>query len=377
MIDQQQIQHFRVLDLLQQSRELVPGFQQAYAFYYQPIKKQILAVKSDNNNEAILDLPSDLLSQRINKLRNQNHSIQWVEESDIPFKHLENNLQIQKEVFDEFEHYILLLRIPNTWDNANDLLYIYFKPDASNFGIRNSNNKLTTEQKSIISSLLERSFQSLHKQRDLLLSESKILRKDIGIFSEQIKSNSSKNNSDVSYYKNQLLQYSSQLLEKEAEKYGMILQLSEDTNDFLKNFKGSIIDISNSVKNAIAMAYRVQGAMTGGILHIEDYYLKAHFADGQSNTNSTIIESIAESRSSKTVKLLNRLENAARKAQAQGMNLSGSNVGQSMTNPISAPAISDALKKHRKRIQNLCNDFPNEWTLIRNSFTPLRNVIGA
>jgi hypothetical protein len=94
-------------------------------------------------------------------------------------------------------------------------------------------------------------------------------------------------------------------------------------------------------------------------------------------TESIGIESLSDSRFHRTIQLLNRLESAAKKVQANGNSLTGSAVGQAMDNPISAPAISDALKKHKNKIQTLCKDFPEEWLTIRKSFKPIMNALSA
>jgi hypothetical protein len=59
------------------------------------------------------------------------------------------------------------------------------------------------------------------------------------------------------------------------------------------------------------------------------------------------------------------------------MPLTGLNVGSACSTPISAPAISDALKKHRNKILTLLGLYPDRWNLIRSEFKPLINVIST
>ena len=81
------------------------------------------------------------------------------------------------------------------------------------------------------------------------------------------------------------------------------------------------------------------------------------------------------SRYSKTILLLDRLENASRNVIAQKLDLTGVNVGNSFSPPISAPAISDALKKHKNKIIHLFNEYPDKWAIIRKEFRPVKNII--
>jgi hypothetical protein len=69
------------------------------------------------------------------------------------------------------------------------------------------------------------------------------------------------------------------------------------------------------------------------------------------------------------------LEEAANIVLKQKKPLIGTNVGKAFEKPITAPAISDALKNHRKTIKDLINENPQRWTLIRNEFKPLINLL--
>jgi len=57
--------------------------------------------------------------------------------------------------------------------------------------------------------------------------------------------------------------------------------------------------------------------------------------------------------------------------------LTGKNVGSHCDKPISAPAISDALKKHRSEIIALFEQYPDQWPIIRKDFAPIRNILIA
>jgi hypothetical protein len=84
---------------------------------------------------------------------------------------------------------------------------------------------------------------------------------------------------------------------------------------------------------------------------------------------------IPQSRLNKTRLFLDRLERAASKLSANGEDLTSSAVGQTMDRPISAPAITDALRKNRRRVLLLLEQNPEKWPIIRNQFRPLINIV--
>jgi hypothetical protein len=378
MIEQQFIEQIELLEYMQYSVNLVPGFQQAIGFFYHPIHKQTEAVILNKTSNLIKKISQNdaIISHEINSLRYSKVKYEWVDKSLIPFEQ-NNDKHIQKKVFDELDYYILLLRVDSTYDNQKDLLYIYFKPDASNFGLKSLDSNLNPTQKGIIASLVVNSFAIFHQQRIRFQNENNLLRNDNRILGEQFNSIQLKSKIESANTKNKIYQYIVECLNSESKKLNVNLKLSSESQDYLKSYDGKISSIDNSAKQAIKMAYRSQLTPEDGILKIEDYHLRAYFEKEDMITESIGIESLSDSRFHRTIQLLNRLESAAKKVQANGNSLTGSAVGQAMDNPISAPAISDALKKHKNKIQTLCKDFPEEWLTIRKSFKPIMNALSA
>jgi len=376
-MNQQFINQVEVLSHLQMSMKLVPGFSKALAFFYHPIYKEIQATTITKANSNIQLVNSQSLSSEINKLRQSDIKLEWVEENNIPFEFAKKSINIQKEVFDEYKHYILLIRIINKWDNKYDLLYIYFKPNASNFGLKKFDNNFNTEHKSIISSFIKRSFDIYSQQRKEFEELNNQLRSDNNILGSQLKKLKIESEVREKRIQSQVEKYIYQLLQKEANSLNLHLQLTQDAQDYVQSFDGEFSLLESAAKDCISMAYRVQNTIEGGLLKIEDYYLKPFFNKKKETSINTGIEAIEDSRYIKTIQMLNRLENAANKVQSNGANLSGSNIGQAMSSPISAPAISDALKKHKNKIQSLCEKYPDEWNLIRKSFRPIINILSA
>ena len=62
---------------------------------------------------------------------------------------------------------------------------------------------------------------------------------------------------------------------------------------------------------------------------------------------------------------------------AKNMDITSANVGNACNIPITAPAISDAMKKHRNKIIHLLNKHPERWQLLRKEFRPVRNILSS
>ena len=72
--------------------------------------------------------------------------------------------------------------------------------------------------------------------------------------------------------------------------------------------------------------------------------------------------------------LLDNLNEAVKSVVNQKQTPTGILVGQALKKPISAPAISDALKNHRSKILTLLNQYPNRWVELIQYFKPIQNL---
>lgn len=378
MIEQQFIEQIEVLEYMQYSSGLVPGFEQAIGFFYHPIHKEneVAILQKGTNIIRKIAQSDSAISSEIETLRQTKFKYEWVNENQIPFERITKK-HIQKQVFDELNHYILLMRIDSQQENSKDLLYIYFNPNASNFGLKSIDSNLSTLEKAILSSLLVKSFETIHNQRIRYSERYNILRNDNIRIGDQLKTIQLKHNIDINNGKQKTVKYIEECLNLASKKIHVHLQISSEAQEYIKTYEGGIGSIAKATEQSVMMAYRSQLTPEGGILRVEAFHLRTYFDKEELVSVSVGIESIADSRYHNTIQYLNRLEEAAKKVQANGNILTGSAVGQAMEKPISAPAISDALKKNKNKIKSLVADFPNEWITIRKSFKPIRNVIGA
>ncbi len=102
--------------------------------------------------------------------------------------------------------------------------------------------------------------------------------------------------------------------------------------------------------------------------NIEDYFINTELLREQNiDTHSD--------RYAKTITLLDNLNQAVKSVKSKGLKTIGVNVGLEMPGKaISSPAISDALKNHKRKILTLFEKYPNRWTELRTNFKPIQNL---
>lgn len=72
--------------------------------------------------------------------------------------------------------------------------------------------------------------------------------------------------------------------------------------------------------------------------------------------------------------LLDKYEASARAAQQRGYTVNGKTIAEHLQPSISPPAITDALKKNRKAISNLLEQYPERWGLLRKYLKPVKEL---
>jgi len=82
-----------------------------------------------------------------------------------------------------------------------------------------------------------------------------------------------------------------------------------------------------------------------------------------------------DSRQSKAMQLLDKLERAAYLLKSRNISIISSKVGQALDPPVSAPAITESLGKNRDLIRQLLEKYPDKWETIRKDFKPLLNQL--
>lgn len=367
-----------VLFILQLIPTLLPGIDKIISVYFSPEDNLLHSDQLRNeNNEYIREAfqVSDSISL-FDRLRSDNAPYSWLRKEDLPFE-IKSKEKVQLEIFNELNNSILLIRILNDSDRKSDLFFIYFNQDLSNFGTVSTKKILSTDNKTIIGHLLRNSilafmenirsdkdlFMNLHENTRSLIGERNLMRDELEITREK--------------YKEGLIRLSNSYLTDLFKSNGVIYKLSEPAIRKIRDYSGDIGNLKPVILQAAKYAETMNLDGTPDIL-IADFHLVMDDKK-EVKAKEVLSEPIGDVpvKYSKTFLLLDRLENAARHVKSKNMLLTGANIGHEFPTPVSPPAITDALKKHRQKIIFLFHEYPGRWEIIRSEFRPVQNILNA
>ncbi len=377
MLTHNKLTYIDSLFLMEQAKQLVPGLKKVLSFYYDSFDKSITCNVLESTKKEIeeLVLEEDFDFRQIMQLRQQKQTSSWLQDSELPFS-LKKNQSIQRQVFDELDNVILLLRIPNKDDGKMDLIYLFINPDSSNFGLRKAEDVLKTDNKSIIGQLIYNSFKQILAQRNSLMQQNKQLKEHYALMQAKLELEKRNSRTQKQDYQKQMLNYCQYLIEMHSTNLGVHIEMGRELLEVLSNYKGSIQSLEQLITDAIQRANSINMDILSPVLSLEEW----HF----DNLDQDIYEAVSrpdelspESRYLNTFKILDRYEESARKLVSNREKLTGANVGKALSTPISAAAVTDSIKKHQDKINTLIKQYPNRWKIIRSEFRPLMNVLRA
>lgn len=353
--------------LLDHHFDLFSGVQKLVAIYNDAIDDQLIGVLKTENQKDELNI-SEFQSE-IGKYRKDKGLYSWYDESSLPFRVRQSGV-FQQELFDELEKTVLLLRIPNSIDGLNDLIFVYFEKNLSQFSLGlKSQTKLTGELKPLIAKMLYNSVSSVIKDAQLnketlksnfnpntqsIINAHKALKNDYSALQYQF------NNTFLKLVKSIFYRY----LDK--DKYS--ITINESALAKLIEFNGNYDELESVISNTVDYLSTLYYGNLPEVIAIEDYFIATEaFLEQQTMNQET-------DRYSKTIALLDNLNEAVKKVIEKNQNPTGINVGQAMQKAISAPAITDVLKNHRSKILVLMDRYPTRWTELKQYFKPIQNI---
>lgn len=361
-----------ILSILEISNSLIPGLEKAVALYYDN-NLNILQCKSIELKSGTSVIDNFFIDDKYStqELRNRKIKYQWMATSNLPFE-TKKSEKFELNIFDELDNVVLCLGFDNTYDNKTDLLFLYLNHNKGNFGVSNSNNNLTTSEKTIIGTMV---YNSLNMYLNQHLSDGDTLRlvnKKIKLLHDE---NEIINRNLVNLkekYLSSIVDSCNMHLQLLSVEYGVKFSLSADAIDKLQFFSGSIEGLKDKLTNSAMLALNMSYGQSSS-----EVVLKAWDIDfTNTKQNSKEIDDIdVHERYRKTLYLLNKLESAARLVVNRQKGLTSENVGSACPTPITAPAISDALKNHQKKLIKLMHEYPDKWPTIRNEFRPIKNIL--
>ncbi len=368
-----------VLFILKKFPEILPGIEKVVTIYHSPDSGNILAMSLKKIQEEYkleeLSLKDSL--SIISRLRNETTPYTWMQKENIPFEiQIKENVQIG--IFNELNNNILLIRYPSRFDHLNDLFFVYFNENRSNFGVVNTDKLLSTDNKFIIAHIVRNAinsyFSTLEEDRKLfseLQENTRTLVFEINSLRNELEATQAK-------YDNGFVQLCSKYLLDISKRYSRKFSFSDSAIEKLKNFDGDFNDMGEILEKAALFAESLTIDSLLSEIIIMDFHL---------NTSKPVKKATQEVhpennqevpvRYMKTLVLLDKLENAALNVKTRNKLLTSANLGNEFPTPVTPPAISDALKKHRLKIIHLFKEYPGRWEIIRNEFRPIQNILRA
>jgi hypothetical protein len=363
----------QIVNILKISGLLIPGIEKVIAIYYDQTLKNICAkfIKQNSSGLQIEDFLINDSSKIIEELRIKKEPVNWYKKGELPFETKDAN-KIIMEIFSELENVVLLMRFYNEDDKKSDLLFFYFNKNAGNFEICKSNKSLSVKNKNIIEFLLYNSIKTIMETNR---QDFKILQ----LLIENMKSNTQNNNLIKEELKITKKRYGQSLenlcksyVEEISSQRNKEFKLTDDALKKISNYDGDINNLKIIMERAISCIENINFENDNEVLMINEWDINFNL-----KTKPDENKLIMTDKYTKTELLLDKLEKASQEAKSNNFSLTSANVGKLLPTPITAPAISDALKKHKKTILYLLKKYPDKWRIIRNEFRPLLNIITA
>jgi len=354
--------------------DLIPGINQVvlirFSTYSERIQGYILQKEEDRYSTNPLSIKSGT-SFFTEIVRNPN-SFRWLAKNQLPFEIKDQN-KVQLTIFNELNNSILLLTFPID-EQTHHIHFIYFHENLSNFVLDKVSEPFSAQHKGMVGHLIYHSISTIYKVLEEKLQITAALNHQIQTIvseraglKESLQKSQLKSRSD----KIKLIDYSLIQLGKE---YGKQFSLTEAARVKLLDYQGDITHLSEMLREAVTLAALVySGGISSSSVIIADYHIS--FPKSEETRLPAEVSDKLPQRMIKTHLLLDRLEHAAAGLKERRIAMTSSNVGREFPSPISAPAITDALRKHKVRIIDLFRQFPEKWEVIRHEFKPIQNLL--
>jgi hypothetical protein len=354
--------------------DILPGIEKMITVHYDGSENIIRGFLTEKGGKEHTTIPLNLdkILTTLQRYMEEKNPYDWYNRQNLPFEIEKSRSIPTMNIFSELQNIVLLIRVPDMKQELNDLIFLYLNENPSNFGVTNSINPLTTDNKSIIAFVLNntiRTFMNLqYSDKEVLKSFNLRTRQIIG----QTQSLKDEMDRTKENYGISLIKLCQQIVKDLGSKDHLNYFLSKGAVEKLKSYKGEIKDLENVIKEASSYASSLVLDEDQDIEITEWHILFDLTKPIEKTTQSEVQKTDVYS---KTISLLDKLENAALVVKSNQLKLTGTNVGNACPVSISAPAISDALYNHKSKINSLLKKHPDKWETIRSDFRPLKNVM--
>lgn len=362
------------LRLLKFAAEAISGLERLMTVFYNPSLHKLQAYLLKVDEEVKTPEPVDIRGFYdffFARRRDTKISQQWLVPEDLPFEASESNYT--PALFDELKRTILLLRLPSPDDNFRDLLYLFFNPQKLIKGIHSDREELDTIRKDWLGEM------TLHVCKaalDNFRTESMHFQRFVDntrYLAHKIQEERGRLENMRKSIGQSLFSLALDIASEFSGKTGARIKFSAEAESLIRNYTGDVTNFRKAISDACIFAHTL-GTETTHELTIHDWHIRLENLKERKG-QTTAAGAGSDEKMQRTVELLNRLEFAAHRVVEQNLPMTGKNLGHFCERPISAPAISDALKKHYQRLKLIMEQYPDRWPLLREHFSPLRQIL--
>ncbi len=354
--------------MLNYSMSLITSISESMVVYFDDTEAREVMLRRQNQNSAVIEEVLWFDSKMVRPTA-RDKVWQWLTDAEMPFSKSKLARESNLTLFDENKVKNLQISILN--GNSESILICYFVFGEQNplFG-HSTELALTTENKMLIANMMSNYVLQLRHLYNQQLETTRFLHDQFRFTEQQLRQLYQKSGNAKEVRADLVAQFCEIRLAALSEKMGVEFELSAQSIKELDNNNVSLIQVEDILCSA---THRLQVMFPlDKRLIIEPWHLGFELEDTEMVGNES---SISDIRYSRTIDLLNKLEDAGKRVKKLHLKLTGTNVGMHCETPISAPAITDALRKHSNRIVKLMNLYPDRWTLLRTDFRPLQNLL--
>lgn len=368
-----EIASLRVLSLIP---GLIPGIEQVVLVHYQQDNTQMSAflLKKEEGTYQTESIKLESGSAIFSGFHKSTQLYHWFPNNQVPFE-INAKYKIQLTIFSELKNSVLMINHITADSFLSDLYFIYFNENLSNFLLDKVSEPFSAQHKNMVGFLLSNAIRTLfgitashnhiastfNDQIRQVVKERDQLREELEMMAQKRREG--------------ILALAHHYLAKIAESHGMKASLTDSAKIKIKSFIGELSELESVIREALEFSGALSSPTQSTQLLIADYHIR--FPEpSHSKLTDEVIEGLPQ-RMVKTHLLLDRLELAASGIKQRKDNLTSANVGKEFPTPISAPAITDALRKHERRIIQLFDQYPEKWEIIRHEFRPIQNLLNS
>ena len=354
---------------------LLPGIEKISVIYWSAAGQELKALTSDRQGNIIDDHAEILRNAEgkylLQKYRSTGKPYSWIKIEESPLIP-DAGRNGAFDLFSELQNTILILRYRNEADGKYDVLVVYLNKNLNPFGISVSDKILSTENKSVIASILYQYFKKIYSDTQHNHSILRSVRLGMESMSGEIRKLKAELGQVTLNLEEMIVNLAQQLLQEFAEQHDREYSFSEEALEKLRSYRGNIRHLPAIIEQSVVFSGNMLITDSDDTIRLEAGSLS--FEPYQAEKEETTLLKRIDSRESRTIQLLDKLERSAMILKSKDIPMTSVNIGRNLAQPISAPAITDALRKHKPSILQLMRKYPGKWELIREEFRPIQNL---